>query len=115
MPVQLKIRQTGPVTVAVVSGRASAGEAAARLDKMIQELIVQGSHALLLDMSGVNFMDSEGIKVLIRAYTSVHQTGGALKILKPSPHVRHVLEITHLLTVMEAFDDEEAALASFHL
>lgn len=114
MPVQIKIRQTAPVTLAEVKGRVAAGGGATLLDQMLQELIVQGSKALLLDMSGVDFMDSEGIKVLIRAYTSLHQKGGTLRLLRPSEHVRQILTMTRLLTIMEAFDDEETALASFN-
>ena len=68
---------------------------------------------ILIDLSGVGFMDSSGLGELIGAYTTVSNRGGAVKLLHLSPKVHDVLQIAHLLTVFEVFDDEDEAVASF--
>jgi anti-sigma B factor antagonist len=106
-------RRVGSVQVLTLSGRLVFGDGAEALDASLQNLIARGERALLLDCSGVTAIDSEGICPLVRNAVSLHKRGGHLKLLKLSPHVRLVLEVTRLLTVIEAFDDEQAALHSF--
>jgi len=43
-------------------------------------------------------------------YRHVTRRGGQLKLLRPSPHARRVLGITHLTAVFDIFDDEAEAL-----
>ena len=43
----------------------------------------------------------------------MRRKGGDLRLLRLSSRTHHALEITHLLTIFEAFDTEEAAVASF--
>ena len=106
-------RQDGPVTILAVSGRLFLGPASEELDEKLQSLLAEGKVNLLLDCSDVTAIDSQGIKSLIRGVISAQKRGGHLKLMKSSHRLREVLIITHLLTVIEAFDGEEAALASF--
>lgn len=106
-------RREGPVLVVVLDGRLIYGDGDQKLMDFIQGLINRGERALLLDCAGVPSIDSQGIKALVRSVVSMHKREGALKLVHLSPHVRMVLEVTRLLTVIEAFDDEEAALRSF--
>jgi len=76
-------------------------------------LIGSGCRALLLDCRQVSLIDSQGIKALVRGVTSMEKQGGKVKLLKVSPRMREVLNLTRLLTVIEAFEDEPAALGSF--
>ena len=45
-------------------------------------------------------------------YNELANLGGLLKLLHPSPHSERVLEITHLTSVFEIFEDEATALRS---
>ncbi len=106
-------RQVGSVTVLELSGRLTMGAGSQELTEKLQDLIADGHLALLLDCSQVDRIDSQGIQALVRGFTSVEKQGGKLKLLNPSPKMREVLEITHLLPIIEAFDDEEVARRSF--
>lgn len=44
-----------------------------------------------LDMSGLTFMDSSGIAVILRAQKRMRETGGQLWIVKPAPQAKKVL------------------------
>ncbi|MBI4467670.1 MAG: STAS domain-containing protein [Acidobacteria bacterium] len=113
MPFSLKERRSGPVLILELAGRLTMGEGTDKLDATLQKLIAAGERQLLLDCAGVSSIDSQGIKSIVWGVTSVGKRGGKLKLLKVSSRVREVLDITRLLTVIEAFDDEAAAMRSF--
>lgn len=113
MSVGIKEHQAGSVTVLELSRRLTMGSGSEALDEKLQSLIADGRLALLLDCSQVSTIDSRGIRVLVRGVTSIEKRGGKLKLLKVPRRVREVLDVTRLLTVIETFDDEHAALRSF--
>ncbi|MFQ5777516.1 MAG: STAS domain-containing protein [Terriglobia bacterium] len=113
MPLEMKEREAGPVTLLAVRGRLTVGEGSEALEGKLQDLIASGKRSLLLDCSQATAIDSHGIKALVRGVTSAEKRGGKLKLLKLTPRVRESLDITRLLTVIEAFDDEATALGSF--
>jgi anti-anti-sigma regulatory factor len=49
----------------------------------------------------------------VEAYLAVTRREGSLKLACLAPRVRKVLEITRLLTIIEAYPSEPEALASF--
>ncbi len=113
MAFAVRERRNGPVVVLELEGRLTWGEGSEKLDAIVRRLIEGGERALLLDCSRVASIDSQGIKSLVSGYTSLEKRGGRLKLLRMSPRVREVLELTRLLTVIETFDDEGAAVKSF--
>lgn len=113
MSFSLKERRVGSVVILELEGRLTMGEATDKLDSTLQKLIAAGERALLLDCARIPVIDSQGIKSVVWGVTSLEKRGGKLKLLKISPRVREVLDITRLLTVIEAFDDEAAAVGSF--
>ncbi len=111
--VTIKQRTVGSVTILELSGRLTMGEGSELLDKKLQSAVTDGRLALLLDCSRVSAIDSQGIKVLVQSVVSIEKRGGKLKLLKLQHKVRMVLNVMHLLTVFEVFDDEETAVRSF--
>jgi len=111
--IEIKERQVGDVTILELKGRLALGEVCSKFQEKLQTLIASGRTKLLLECSEVTALDSQAISALVRGLISARNRGGQLKLLKPSPRALHVLEITHLLSVIESFDDEAKALASF--
>jgi anti-sigma B factor antagonist len=106
-------RRAGPVLVVELRGRLAMGEGEEKLNAALQDLIGRGERALLLDCAKVTAIDSQGIRALVRNIVSLQNRGGQLKLLRLTRRVRTVLEVTRLLNVIEAFDDEGAARRSF--
>ena len=113
MPIINNERQAGSVTILELSGRLFIGEASEELDQKLQDFFSAGRANFLLDCSHVSGIDSQGIKSLVRGVISAQKRGGKLKLLNLSRRVKEVLRITRLLTVIESYDDESAALQSF--
>jgi len=58
-------------------------------------------------------MDSAGIGAVVEVYLRLTHRGGECRLLRPSPHVRRVLDITRLSSVIGTFEDEAEALRAF--
>ncbi|WP_433160538.1 STAS domain-containing protein [Kribbella sp. CA-247076] len=74
-----------------------------------------GPRPLLLDLGGVDFMDSSGLGVLVGAHKESAAQGGALVIAAPGARVRKIFRITKLhkvFTVHETLDEAVAGLAA---
>lgn len=51
---------------------------------------------LVLDLAGVTFLDSVGLRVMVSAHERISAAGGSLSVRRPSDAARRVLEITGL-------------------
>jgi anti-sigma B factor antagonist len=76
-------------------------------------LLAEGRKHLVLNLSGLQYLDSSGIGELARIYVMVLKGGGELKVVGLSRNVEEILKVTHLYQVFPEFPDEEAALQSF--
>jgi anti-sigma B factor antagonist len=112
-PLEIEDRQVRAIKVIRLKGRIALGEACVALNEKLQALIGEGHIHILLDCSETEAIDSQGISALVRGVVTASKRGGRVKMLRPSPRVRKVLEITRLSTIIELFDDEGMALASF--
>jgi len=106
-------RSVGPVTILALSGRLVLDDGDALLRQRVDDLVARGQLKIIADLTALDYVDSAGIGVLIAKYLSVRRKGGDLKLLRLSSRTHHALEITHLLTVFEAFESEEDAVRSF--
>jgi len=106
-------RQAGDVTILDMSGAVRIGEGSIELRDAIRGLADGGKKKILLNLAGVNYVDSSGIGELIANYTTVSRQGGQLKLLNLTEKIRNLLVITKLLTVFDSFDNEAEALKSF--
>ena len=106
MITEIKQRDVGKVTVLEVKGRMVLGEASDTFNTTLQNLIAAGRVNLLVDFSQVGALDSQGIAALVRAAVSARKRDGKLLLLRPSPRVLEVLQVTRLVTLMEVQTDE---------
>jgi anti-sigma B factor antagonist len=106
-------RQAGDVTILDMTGAVRIGEGSIALRDAIRGLADSGKKKILLNLAGVNYVDSSGIGELIANYTTVSRQGGQLKLLNLTDRIQNLLVITKLLTVFDAFEDEGEALKSF--
>jgi len=64
---------------------------------------------ILVDCSGVTYMDSSGLAVLIEAMQRLHATGGKLALFGLRESVRNILHIARLDQVFQIYPDRAAA------
>ena len=106
-------RRVDRVTVVDLSGRIKEGEDITVLRDTIENLLGKGQKKILLNLGDINHIDSSGTGALLRAFTSVRNQGGELKLLHPTKKVHDMLQNTKLSTVFDVWDDEATAIAAF--
>ena len=79
----------------------------------VDALLAEGHRKLVLDVSGITYVDSAGLGQLAQMHANATQKGAVLKLLGISKRLRDLLAATRLLGLFEVFESEDAALASF--
>ena len=68
---------------------------------------------LVVDCSGLRYVDSSGLGALVRALTTSQHEGGGTKLLGVQSSLRKLLELTKLDSVFEMFEHRDEAVSSF--
>jgi anti-sigma B factor antagonist len=110
--VEITTQEYKRLVVVAVTGRidsATSGD----FETALRGLIVKGHHNLVLDLAGVEFLSSSGLRVLVTTLKSVRQSGGELCLAQPAEHARDAIAIAGLDTLFKTHESREAAIASF--
>jgi anti-sigma B factor antagonist len=110
-PFSIDVRLTDGVAHVVLSGEldiATHGDAEATL-REVQE---SGVSVIVLDLRGLSFMDSTGLRLLVQADSRARDLGQRLAIVRGPDAVHRVLEITGLDTKLDLIDDPAEVAAT---
>jgi anti-sigma B factor antagonist len=113
--VQLSIsnRTVNGVAVIDCDGRLIFGEESASLRDAVRSLLMINKH-IVLNLGGVNYIDSGGLGTLVALYTTAQNSGGAIRLASLTKRVGDLLQVTKLVTVFEVHETVEQAVNSFH-
>jgi anti-sigma B factor antagonist len=101
------------VVILDLKGKILIGDDITVLRSSINELVKEKKLKLLINFEQVPYLDSTGLGEIVRTYTTLKKNGGETKILNLGAKVKDLMTITKLITVFEAFDDEDRAIESF--
>jgi len=96
-----------------VKGKLRGGPEAEDFNNILQKTISDNRKNVIVDMSDVGFVNSSGIGILVRGYTTMKNAEGDLKFAGISDKVKGVLAITKLNSVFEQYPNVEEAAKSF--
>jgi anti-sigma B factor antagonist len=108
----VKIRHLEDVSFLEVNGRLTSFESAV-FREAVHRLLGQGHKNIVLNLTGLDYLDSSGIGELARSYMTVVKKSGAMRVVGLAPKVEEILKVTQLYKVFLEFPDEAAALESF--
>jgi anti-sigma B factor antagonist len=83
---------------------------APQLDEALAGADLDGSGAVVLDLRGVCFLDSTGLKAIFRARKAVHESGRRFAVTEGSAQVQRLLSLTRLDDHLQTIDTPESAL-----
>jgi anti-sigma B factor antagonist len=112
MNLKIETRQADGVTIVSCSGRIVFGDEATALRDNLKR-VLNSSRQIVLNLSGVTYIDSGGLGTLVGVYSSARSAGADIKLTGLGQRIRDVLQITKLVTVFEAYDNEQQAIAAF--
>lgn len=113
MALTAKTRRVGNVAIVDLHGKVTLGENTGILRDELRSLLAQGNKNILLNMAGVNYVDSAGLGELVGAYTTATNQGGSVKLLHMQGKMKDLMQVTKLYTIFPSFEDEQKALESF--
>lgn len=107
------MREREGVALLDLNGRLIVGEPSTKLREEILGLSQSGRNNVILNLKGVDFIDSTGLGAMVICYTTMKKAGGALKLLHLADRGIELLVLTKLTSVFEIFTDEQNAVNSF--
>lgn len=84
---------------------------APRFAEHLMGAIDSGKTAIVLDMTGVEFIDSTGLSVLLNGLRLINQRKGRLALVCTNPTVLRLFQITNLDDTFDIFGDRPKAIA----
>jgi anti-anti-sigma factor len=106
-------RQSGAVTILDLKGKLRVGGNTLSLHKAIRCLVSEKKTMILLNLTGVTFIDSCGLGELVASQVSVENTGGEIKLVGLTDTLRELLSVTRLLAVFDVYQHELEAIQHF--
>jgi anti-sigma B factor antagonist len=113
MGFQVEGRELDGVVVVDAVGRLTLSDGRTQLRDLVHIFTGKGRRKFLVNLAGVDFIDSDGLGELTRCFSIVRQAGGDLKLANVQPRVQALLDLTRLNQLFEIHSAEEPALRSF--
>jgi anti-sigma B factor antagonist len=109
----LSLRKIGQTLVVSFGARVNLeGETSLLFKEKLKSLIGDGHLHVIMDLSNVGFVDSQGLGALISCLKVLRQSDGSLTVTNLSESVEAVLRITRLIRVFDVLPTVEDALAA---
>jgi anti-sigma B factor antagonist len=92
-PFRIEVRDAEHAVVFTLSGELDLASAP-ELEHELQRAIEMERQLVVVDLRGLGFMDSSGIAVLVKAHQRARTVGRSFAVVKGSPQVERLFEIT---------------------
>ena len=102
------VRQEGACVIVSLSGEVDLEHSPAAREVLLQA--VGGDQAVLVDLSGVDYIDSSGVASLVEAFQTAKQGGRGFGLVSVNPAALRVLELARLDKVFTIYETLEAGL-----
>ena len=112
MQLKLSTRTIDGVLVVDCIGRIVFGEESAQLRDTVKKLLAENKN-IVLNLSGVTYIDSGGLGTLVALYTTARNNGGSIKLAALTQRVGDLLQVTKLVTIFDVYDNDQQAVDSF--
>jgi len=106
---EISIEKRGHVDLLSLKGKLDAGTAGALEQKLLAAIDAGGNH-VLLNCSGVSYVSSAGLRVLLMAAKKLKSTKGQIALAGLQPHIREVFDIAGFSSIFPIHDTDESGL-----
>ncbi len=101
------------ITVLYVQGRITIGRSAQELEWKVDELLNQQVKRIVFDLTGVTFLDSTGIGIVVMCAAKLKEAGGSLRISGAPESVIQILDMCRVTEIVPVYATLEDAAESF--
>lgn len=110
--VKIDVTKENRIVIVAVEGEVDA-ETSPQLRERFDKLLAEGEHSYVIDMAGVEFMDSSGLAALVRLFKRVRIGEGDVRLCEVRPEILKIFELTRLNRVFDIFETRAEAVESF--
>jgi anti-sigma B factor antagonist len=111
----MKVKQNpqGDIMVLELSGKIMGGPDHEKCKGEIHEVLEKDHKNVVLDFSGVPWINSTGLGIIISGFHSIKAAGGVMKVCSVKERVLSIFYISQLENIFEVYETRDEALASF--
>ena len=113
MSLGIQTQISGDVFIVRCDGRIVFGDEGAALRERVGHML-SGSPRVVVNLEGVDYIDSGGLGILVGLSVSARNRGGELKLVSPNQRVSELLRRTRLDAIISVYGNEKEAVAAFH-
>ncbi|MCK6455227.1 MAG: STAS domain-containing protein [Phycisphaerae bacterium] len=110
-PLQIDVERREHASVVRICGAATM-DVSSEIGRRLVEVAVAKPHCIVVDLSALEFIDSNGLGGLVAAYLKQRRQGGSLVLVGPTAAIHDVLDVTRLNQLLSIYPDLSAALAA---
>jgi anti-sigma B factor antagonist len=112
MTLRMETRVSGDVIILHCAGRLVFGDETAAFRDRITNILF-GTHQIVVNLSGIEYIDSGGLGTLVGLLASTRNRHGEIKLVHPIHRVVDLLRRTRLHTVFKSYATDDEAVAAF--
>jgi anti-sigma B factor antagonist len=102
----------GDPVVVVVDGDVLGGAEALDFTRAITDLVRDGARNVVVDLAGVNLMNSSGLGMLVAASGTIRTAGGTMSIAAAGEKIQGLFKMTRLDSVLVHYPTRDQAIAA---
>ena len=100
---EIRQRQSGNIAILELAGRLTANDKPGLLKEAVVSAVEGGARHVLLDLSGVHYIDSTRLGEIIAAHVTVTRRGGRLRLVGTPDRIAELLALVGLAGVFERY------------
>jgi len=100
----------GSVKIVGLQGRLDANSSPV-VERQLQALLEQGEERLVLDLSGLTYISSLGLRVFISLAKRIQSANGRLALTGLSDHIYEIFKIAHFTSIFSIYPKCDEAVA----
>jgi anti-sigma B factor antagonist len=109
----IAVRKHEDIAIVDFEGRLAVGVGDTVLPQIIDDILGEGFKKILLNLSEMDYIDSNGLGELVQSLKTSKRQGASLRLLKPQDRVTRTLRLTNLLPMFSVYESEDEALQAF--
>lgn len=109
MAIEIGQEQQGAVRILALAGRLDT-ETAADVELALQDLLAAGERQFLIDLAGIGYVSSAGLRVLLALAKQLDGSKGSLRLCGLNASVRQVFDVAGFSKLFAIFPNRDAAL-----
>jgi anti-sigma B factor antagonist len=113
MSLQITRHETEGIVIFELSGRLVVGPSTNQFRETVESSIQSGHSNIILNLKGVEYIDSTGLGALVLCFTKCQKSGGSLKLVSLNRRDMELLVLTKLTTIFDVYNEEQDAINSY--